>query len=1042
MAEQTFKSPGFFDTEIVTERNQNLEQIITTVPAGIVGFSQKGPAFTPVTVHSYERFVEVFGEAKSEYPSTLAAKKFLENRDALTFVRVLGAGANTLGSHFTETERLGTVQNSGFAITSSAEPSPGKFEYGLTQFICADHDIATNEATGYPVFGSLNRTLSQDPYIVRGILFTTTGSRFITLNADNGTNVFNPDSNHDFNGSVVSTNLSSEMFGKFKLILTSSDSSLGTVDGVSGAKVFSASLNPSSDAYISKVLNTDPSRFQIDKHLLYAHFPVEDEIASVATTPQNDVSIALMSGSASKSSVSRSMFSSIFGNFKSRYKSPKTTSFISQPFGILEYDLFHFECIDDGAFANNLYKISISNIKKSDNPEDPYPTFNVELRAKRDLDTSLQIIENYVGCDLNPNSPNYIAAKIGDMKLVYNFDTEEEKERRVTISGTYPNISSRIRVVMSDAMNEEQVPKEAAPFGFRGLPLLKTFGGEPSQTDLDLQLVGDPTPRFAGIVWQDGSSKSTSSAMTGSILPPVPFRFKITTGEAKSTSHDFYGDSSIKEGASKALYWGIKFERVPAAGEIPKPVTRPNESIVYNELLDNYSKFLGIEKLDVLVTGSGADDFHHNKFSLTNVGLGKFLLGTETLTDYAPLLTGSAKDEMKEAAYIRNASYRLDDYAISDSLKNKHRLTLASLMSMTSSIYFNRFSEYAKFTNMFYGGFDGTNILDKDMAVMNDKATSSDAGGKGVSSPDVGLNMSFGTGDTNSYVNSYKSAVNLLTDPAQSRINILTFPGIRSDELISHAIERVEEYGKALLLLDVPHFNSNSERLYEDSTDSVNVRDTSEQFNGRNYDTSYAAAYFPDVVIEDGGKRKLVPATVAALSAIGFNDNTSFPWFAPAGFNRGSLDFVKSAKARLNKEERDVAYENRINPISTFPKSGYVISGQKTLQRARTSLDRVNVRRMLLEVKRIVSDVSIGFVFEANTPEVRSAFEKKVSDALLAIQEDQGIDRYKVVINSTNNTQSDIDNNVLNGRIVIVPTRAIEFVAIDFVISNSGIDFI
>jgi hypothetical protein len=1041
MAEQTFKSPGFFDTEIVTERRQNLEQIITTVPAGVVGFSEKGPAFTPITVNSYERFVEVFGEAKAEYPSTLAVKKYLEHRDALTFVRVLGAGANTTVSHFTTTERLGTVENSGFILTSSGETSNNKNVYGAVQFLCAEHEVSAVETVGYPVFVSNNTTLSNNPYIVRGVLFTTTGSKFVTINHSAS---FNPGTDPDFNGSTVSSTISDAMYNKFKLILTSSDSSLGTVDGFSGAKVFSASLNPQSDAYIGKVLNTDPARFQNDKHLLYAHFPIENEIAPVDKSPTKNVSIGLMSGSADSSAVSGKRFNHIFGNFQTRYESPKTTKFISQPFGDVEYDLFHFECIDDGRYANNLYKISIANIKKSDNPEDPYPTFDVELRNKRDTDTSLQVIERFVNCDLNPDSPNFIANKIGDMKMVYNFDATDAKEKRLVIQGTYPNNSARIRVILSDALVEGQVPKESAPFGFRGLPLLKTFNEEPDTANLD-QGLGE-NGRFERIVYLDGAAVATSDAMTGSILPPVPFRYKVTIGEARGNvqgDFNYVGEGAVGESAVKGMSWGVKFERLPADGEIADPVNRSNESIVYNEMIDNMSKFLGIQKLDALVTGSGADSFNHNKFTLSRVGLGKFLETGETLSNYSQLLTGSAETEMKNAAYIRDSEVNKSDYTITDDIKTgRQRLTLGSLMSLTASAYFNRFSEYTKFTNMFYGGFDGTNILDPDQAIMNDKASSSDSGGKGVDSPDIGLNMSFGTGDSNAYVNSYKVAVNLLTDPAQSRINILTFPGIRSDELISHAIEKIEEYGKGLLLLDVPHITSKDERMYEDTAGTVNVRKTVENFSDKNYDTSYAAAYFPDVIIDDEGRRKLVPATVAALSAIGYNDNTSFPWFAPAGFNRGSLGFVTSARARLNKSDRDVAYEARVNPISTFPKSGYVISGQKTLQRARTSLDRVNVRRMLLEVKRIVSEISIGFVFEANTPEVRSLFKGRVDSALASVQENQGIDQFKVIIDSTNNTQSDIDNNVLNGRIVIVPTRAIEFVAIDFVISNSGIDFV
>jgi len=1043
MAEQTFKSPGFFNTETVKERDQNLEQAITTVPAGIVGFSEKGPAFVPTTVHSYESFVEIFGEARPEYPSTLAVKKYLENRDALTFVRVLGAGANTISSHFLDTETFGTVQNGGFILTSSGDQDDsGKNAFGEVQFICAEHDIATEEANGYPVFASNNTTLSSDAFLVRGMLMTTSGSKF-TLVDYNGS--FDPASNNDFSGCTFGRDTTDEMYGKFKLILTSSDNSLGTVDGFKGAKVFSASLNPSDDAYIAKVLNTDPSRFQDDKHLLYAHFPVENEIASIPTnssniTDGNDIGIGLLSGSAGMSAVSGKAFSEMFGNFKSRYQAPRTTSFISQPFGNVEYDLFHFECIDDGSHANNLFKVSITNIRKPKDFEDPYPTFNVELRVKRDLDTSPQVIESYVGCNLNPNSENFIASKIGDMKLVYNFDTTDPAERRLLVKGTYPNVSSRIRVVLSNSIINEDAPKEAAPFGFRGLPLIKTFGEEPNRENLDLGLLNGDS-RFVKI----NTSAGQKDVLSGSILPPVPFRFKLTMGEALS-SPGYTGHGSIKESAIKDLRWGIQFERIPREGEISNPVKRPNESIIYNDLLDNYSKFLGISGLDTLLTGSGADDFHSNKFTLSRVALGKHILtpDPQTVSGYTALLTGSARDLMRDSAYIRNASLNAGDYTFRDTSYSgtKTRLTLASLYALTSSVYFNRLSEYAGFTNMFYGGFDGLNILDSDMAVMNDRASSADDGGKGKNSPDIGLTMNFGSGESNSIVNSYKEAVNLLTDPAQSRINVLCIPGIRSDELLSHAIERVEEYSKAILLMDVAHVDKNSIRIYEDSKNLTHVRNTVEDFVSKNYDSSYAAAYFPDIVMEDNGKRFQAPASIAALAAIGYNDNTSFPWFAPAGFNRGALGFVNSTRARLNKEERDIVYEGRINPIASFPKSGHVIFGQKTLQRARTSLDRVNVRRMLLEVKRVVSDVSIGFIFEANTPEVRSSFKKRIDDQLLSVQENQGIDQFKVIMDSTNNTQADIDNNVLNGRIVLVPTRTIEFISIDFVISNSGVDFI
>jgi phage tail sheath protein FI len=143
----------------------------------------------------------------------------------------------------------------------------------------------------------------------------------------------------------------------------------------------------------------------------------------------------------------------------------------------------------------------------------------------------------------------------------------------------------------------------------------------------------------------------------------------------------------------------------------------------------------------------------------------------------------------------------------------------------------------------------------------------------------------------------------------------------------------------------------------------------------------------------------------------------------------------------LNQGDRNTLYEARINPIATFPNAGFVIFGQKTLQLAVSALDRVNVRRMLLEVKRLVVNIANKMVFEQNTPETRARFVSQVTPLLAIIQSQQGIDQFKVVMDSSNNTQADIENNILNGRIVVVPTRAVEFIAIDFIITNAGVSF-
>jgi hypothetical protein len=244
--------------------------------------------------------------------------------------------------------------------------------------------------------------------------------------------------------------------------------------------------------------------------------------------------------------------------------------------------------------------------------------------------------------------------------------------------------------------------------------------------------------------------------------------------------------------------------------------------------------------------------------------------------------------------------------------------------------------------------------------------------------------------------------------------------------------------------MDIPSYDDSGNRLYDDSSAKPSVKKTVDIFDSRAIDNNYSTTYFPDVFIDDATniRRIKVPASVAALGALGFNDRVSYPWFAPAGFNRAALDFVTNVAVRLNVSDRDRLYDSRINPIATFPRLGYVIYGQKTLQVSKSALDRVNVRRLLLEVKRIIIGIANRIVFEQNTPAVRNNFVSNAVFQLSLIQTQAGIEAFQVVMNETNNTQEDVDLNKLNGRIVVVPTRAIEYIAIDFIITNAGVQFV
>jgi hypothetical protein len=472
----------------------------------------------------------------------------------------------------------------------------------------------------------------------------------------------------------------------------------------------------------------------------------------------------------------------------------------------------------------------------------------------------------------------------------------------------------------------------------------------------------------------------------------------------------------------------VKFERNTDPSDA-------NISSEKNALLESMTKFVGIQKLDVLVTGSGADTFNNNKFTLSKVAL-----SNGSITH----LTASVSNHMREAAYVRDASLDLTSYTVADGVLG-NRITLATILTQDTAANFNRFSSYTKFTNFLYGGWDGVNILDSNARKMNDRSTSFDAGGGAESTyvaPGMASNPT-GAGQSNSTVTSYLTAIKLMTDPQAINNNILVIPGIRESFITDTAAKSVRDYGLAYYVMDIPSYDDDNTRLYDDSTTGANVDKTAAALDSRAIDNNYVGTYFPDVFITDtvNNRKVEVPSSVAALGALAFNDKVSYPWFAPAGFNRASLDFVSNVKVRLAVNDRDTLQESRINPIATFPRLGFVIYGQKTLQISKSALDRVNVRRLMLEVKRIVIEIARAMVFENNTPEVRNKFVADSTLQLALIQAQQGIESFQVIMNETNNTEEDVNLNRLNGKVVVVPTRAFEYISIDFIITNSGVLF-
>ena len=279
----------------------------------------------------------------------------------------------------------------------------------------------------------------------------------------------------------------------------------------------------------------------------------------------------------------------------------------------------------------------------------------------------------------------------------------------------------------------------------------------------------------------------------------------------------------------------------------------------------------------------------------------------------------------------------------------------------------------------------------------------------------------------------YDNMVRLLSNQDDYRFNVLLTPGLVNDfsnhsSTISSIITNTQGRGDSLFVLDLVGYGSS-------------VTTVSGQASTR--DTSYAASYWPWCQIQDpsSGKNVWVPASVLIAGVYAYNDRVAEPWFAPAGINRGGLGTVIRAEQKLSQSQRDTLYQTKVNPIATFPGTGTVVYGNKTLQTKASALDRVNVRRLLISLKGYVGQVANALVFEQNTTATRNQFLAQVNPYLESIQQRQGLYSFRVVMDESNNTPDVIDRNQLVGAIYLQPTKTAEFIYLNFNITPTGASF-
>jgi hypothetical protein len=318
-----------------------------------------------------------------------------------------------------------------------------------------------------------------------------------------------------------------------------------------------------------------------------------------------------------------------------------------------------------------------------------------------------------------------------------------------------------------------------------------------------------------------------------------------------------------------------------------------------------------------------------------------------------------------------------------------------------------------------YGGsFSGGVVDTTAVKQMNENIGT----GAGYITGSTGNIQGFGTAD-------YALAFNLLTNKDEYQFNVLLAPGAGLDSAAAATmISTAEGRGDAIAITDAGVYGT--------------AIATAAQ-NAAGQSSNYAATYYPWVQLYSTtlGKVLWCPPSTVIGGVLAFNDNAGAEWFAPAGLNRGGIPNVLLAERKLQQTDRDTLYSANVNPLATFPGTGVCVWGQKTLQRKPTSLDRINVRRLLIALKDFVGSVSRTLVFEQNTTVTRNRFLSQVNPYLESVVQRQGLYAYKVIMDDSNNTPDVIDRNQLVGQIYIQPTKTAEFIILNFNLQPTGATF-
>ena len=588
-------------------------------------------------------------------------------------------------------------------------------------------------------------------------------------------------------------------------------------------------------------------------------------------------------------------------------------------------------------------------------------------------------VETYSGLTLDSTDSDFIGKRIGTISETWNASQE-----KFVISGLYPNNSSFVRVELGDDLTERDFP-----FGWGG----------PRKIDNAL------------IPYGGGDILSTAGQyLKGGVLG----------APLSATTFDLTGRTAQMSGGNGNLTASVPYPTIPLT------VASSNRGANFS-----YSDTFGVwaRKSDrlafnksyydlVLRTGPGQAIAPHLTY---NESVGKF--GVVFAMDDVTGSTQPGGTIAGNGYYVLSGSYDDTDTTTQSITRNGGG---ASTLVDTHKI--------TRFSFPFFGGSDGTDL--RYVSPFNSKKLSDST--------------------SNSPHYSVAQALKMIEDPDYIRYDLLSMPGLCENVLTNEILNIVTNRGDAMAVIDIGQgggiFRPGFDTLTSNQEASITSMIT--EIASRQYDTSYAATYYPNVRIKDtlnGNDSVFVaPPSIAAIGAIAQSEVQSQPWFAPAGFNRGGLTrlggsqgpIVVGAYQHLTKDDRDKLYSTNVNPIARFPATGdTVIFGQKTMQVQQSALDRINVRRLMIFLKKRIGDIANTILFDQNLQATWNRFKTRADAVLSEVKSELGIAEYKLVLDSTTTTPDLVDRNIMYAKIFIKPARAIEFIAIDFVITRSGVEF-